>query len=118
MEHVEAVKPHVSRQVQAMIEVQLLTAMRPGEVCRLRMREIVAKNDKQGREVWIFSPRDAEDERNAARRAARKSPMTPSQQARRTKRAAKPTRRRSAATIRAVTRRLRYFSIYRPPNSL
>jgi integrase len=74
MEHVEAVKPHVSRQVQAMIEVQLLTAMRPGEVCRLRMREIVAKNDKQGREVWIFSPRDAENERNAARCAAPNRP--------------------------------------------
>jgi integrase len=128
MEHVEAVKPHVSRQVRAMIEVQLLTAMRPGEVCRMRMRDIKINKSKKGEETWtytlaehktahhnkkrtvaigpkgieilrpfihenidayFFDPREAEQERNAARRAARSSPVTPSQKARRPKRSTK-----------------------------
>ncbi len=34
--HVQAVKPFVSRQVRAVIELQLLTAARPGELLKLR----------------------------------------------------------------------------------
>jgi integrase len=55
LEHVEAVKPHLSAQVRAMVEVQLLTAMRPGEVCRLRMRDIKIEK-KGGKETWTFTP--------------------------------------------------------------
>ena len=36
IEHVDAVLPHVSRQVAAMIQLQLLTGMRPGEVVLMR----------------------------------------------------------------------------------
>ncbi len=113
---VEAVRPHVARQVWAMIELQLLTGMRPGEVCQMRTRDI----DRSGR-IWVyapeshktehhgkqrrvhlgpvaveilrpwlradpsaflFSPREATEERLAGRRAARKTPLTPSQRAR------------------------------------
>ncbi len=34
--HVEAVRPHVSRQVWAMIQLQRLTAILTGEVCQIR----------------------------------------------------------------------------------
>jgi integrase len=109
---VEAVLPHVARQVAAMVELQWLTGMRPQEVVQMRMAEI----DRGGR-VWLyrprdhkvehhgmdrvipigpkaqavlvpflsldplaamFSPKDAEMERRAAMRAARKSKVWPS----------------------------------------
>jgi integrase len=41
--------------------------------------------------AFVFSPQEAEEERNASRRAARKSPMTPSQAARTKKRRPKRT---------------------------
>jgi len=110
--HVEAVLPVVARQVAAMIRLQLLCGMRPGEVVLLRPQDVersgstwiyrppVHKTDyldiertiylgPQAQEVlrpWLdreaeaycFSSQEAEAERNAARRAARKTPMTPS----------------------------------------
>jgi integrase len=114
--HVEAVKPYVSRQVSTMIDVQLATGMRPGEVCIMRQRDIdqtgdvwtyrpqTHKTQHHGRERviflgpkaqqliapfltddadrYLFSPSDAEADRNAMRRQNRQSPMTPSQAAR------------------------------------
>lgn len=50
-EHVYAIKPHVSRHIWAMIELQLLTGMRPGEVCAMRTGDI----DTTGK-VWIYKP--------------------------------------------------------------
>jgi integrase len=38
--HVDAVLPLLSRQVQAMIQLQRLTAMRPGEVCAMRGADV------------------------------------------------------------------------------
>jgi integrase len=49
--HVDAVEDHVSRQVWAMIELQLLTGMRPGEVCIMRGRDI----DTTGK-LWAYRP--------------------------------------------------------------
>lgn len=48
---VEAVKPHVSETVWAMIQVQLLTGMRPGEVCVVRGCDI-----DRSKPVWVFRP--------------------------------------------------------------
>jgi integrase len=48
---VEAVKPLVSPQIRAMIELQMLTAMRPGEVCVIRGRDL----ETSGR-VWTYRP--------------------------------------------------------------
>jgi integrase len=48
---VEAVRPHVSPQVWAMIELQRLTGMRPGEVAIMR----TAALDTSG-EVWVYTP--------------------------------------------------------------
>jgi integrase len=47
--HINAVLPLVSRQVRAMIELQLLTGMRPGEVCAMRTCDI----DMSGR-LWTY----------------------------------------------------------------
>jgi integrase len=48
---IEAVVPHVSRQVAAMIRLQELTGMRPGEVVIMRMADI----DMNGK-VWVYTP--------------------------------------------------------------
>jgi integrase len=117
--HVEAIRPFVSRQVWAMIELQRLTGMRPGEVCQMRTIDVDRsgaiwtyapeshKTEHHGRErtiylgpraqevvrpwlradpsAYLFSPREAEEERGAERRRNRKTPLTPSQRARRRK---------------------------------
>lgn len=49
--HVEAIKPHVSRQVWAMVELQRLTGMRPGEVVIMRGRDL----DTTG-SIWLYRP--------------------------------------------------------------
>lgn len=117
---INAVEPHVSRQVWAMIELQRLTAMRPGEVCIVRTCDLDMSGDdwsyepsvyktehlhdedevrrvaigpraksilkqwlRADRESYLFSPREAEAERRAQQRAARKTRVQPSQQGRR-----------------------------------
>ncbi|MEZ5990500.1 MAG: site-specific integrase [Planctomycetota bacterium] len=47
-----AVLPHVARQVAAMIELQWLTGMRPGEVVQMRTGDL----DRSG-DVWTYQPR-------------------------------------------------------------
>jgi integrase len=118
-DQVEAVRPFVSRQVWAMIELQRLTGMRSGEVITMRTGDIDRSGDvwiytprthkmehhdrarrvylgpraqellrgwlKADPDAYLFSPADAMAEKAADRRAARKTPMTPSQRARRKK---------------------------------
>ncbi len=50
-EHVDAIEPYVSRQVWAMVQLQLLTAARPGEVVAIRPCDI----DRSGK-IWVYSP--------------------------------------------------------------
>jgi integrase len=50
-EHVAAVLPHLFRQVKAMVELQTLTGMRPGEVCVMRTCDV----DRSGR-LWTYKP--------------------------------------------------------------
>tara|TARA_R110002072_G_C7974418_1_gene535198 strand:- start:9969 stop:11216 length:1248 start_codon:yes stop_codon:yes gene_type:complete len=117
---VDVVKPHVSRQVWAMVQLQLVTGMRPGEVTAMRGVDITMgrplweyvpeshKTQHHGRErvivlgpqaqkvirpflktdttAFLFSPSEARAEFDALRRANRRSPTTPSQQARKPKR--------------------------------
>jgi len=52
-EHIDAIEPYVSRQVWAMIQLQLLTAARPGEMVSLRPCDI----DRRGK-IWVFTPID------------------------------------------------------------
>jgi integrase len=51
VEYVEAVIPHVAPQIAAMIRLQLLTGMRPGEVCIMRGSDI----DTTGK-LWVYRP--------------------------------------------------------------
>lgn len=57
-EYVDAVLPHVSRQVRAMIEIQRLTGMRSGELVPMRACDI----DMTGR-LWIYRPERHKTER-------------------------------------------------------
>ncbi len=61
---VAAVRPFVSRQVWAMIELQHLTGMRPGEVCVMRSRDV----DASGK-IWIFTPEYHKTEHHGKARA-------------------------------------------------
>ncbi|MEQ1633216.1 MAG: site-specific integrase [Planctomycetota bacterium] len=70
---VEAVLPHVARQVAAMIELQWLTGMRPQEVVQMRMAEL----DRGGR-VWLYRPRDHKVEHHGMDRVI---PLGPQAQA-------------------------------------
>jgi integrase len=49
---VDATLPYLNAHLLAMVELQRLTGMRPGEVCALRFAEI----DRSG-DVWLFRPR-------------------------------------------------------------
>jgi len=49
--HVVAVLPHVARPVAAMIQLQRVTGMRPGEVVQMRCGDL----DTSGR-VWVYTP--------------------------------------------------------------
>jgi integrase len=60
---VEAVHPHVSRQVWAMVEVQRLSGMRPGEVCLMRACDI----DTSGR-IWVYTPESHKTEHHGKER--------------------------------------------------
>ena len=116
---VDAVKPHFSRQVWGMIQLQLLTGARPGEIVSMRVgslntagriweyRPETHKTEHHDRDrfiligpkaqalLWkflkpdlaafVFSPIEADAERQAARRVGRQSPMTPSQPGRQPK---------------------------------
>lgn len=54
LEVVKASLPFMSPTVAAMVRLQMLTGMRPGEVCSLTMSDI----DRSNRERWVFTPRD------------------------------------------------------------
>jgi integrase len=49
--HVEAVLPHLSRQLRAVVELQRLTGMRSGEVLSMRTCDIDTSD-----EVWMYTP--------------------------------------------------------------
>lgn len=113
---VDATIKAAPRQIAAMIELQRLTGMRPGEIVLMRTSDIdmtgqvwiytpaehkMEHHDRgrlihfgpQAQQVigpflrndlsaFIFDPREVQADRQSARRAARRSPMTPSQWAR------------------------------------
>jgi integrase len=112
-EAVDAIRPFVARQVWAMVELQRLTGMRPGEVTAMRTVDVDRmaptwvytpashKTEHHGRRrciplgprarevlrpwlrgdpnAYLFSPREAVEERRAEMRRLRKTPVQPSQ---------------------------------------
>ena len=71
--HVEAVLPHVTPHVAAMIQLQRMTGMRPGEVVSMRGDEISILEN-----VWIYQPIE---HKNDYRGHLRKIPLGPKAQA-------------------------------------
>ena len=61
--YVDAVRPHVARQVWAMVELQRLSGMRPGEVCIMRTIDI----DTSGA-IWIYTPESHKTEHHGRER--------------------------------------------------
>ena len=61
--HISAVLPHVSRQVAAMIQIQALTGMRPGEVVIMRTVDL----DTTGT-LWVYTPSTHKTEHYGKRR--------------------------------------------------
>ncbi len=111
---------YLPRVVAAMVQLQLLSGARPGEICVLRPCDVTFqpngvwvyrpqhhKSEHHGKqrrifigpegqavlrpfldrdaEAYCFSPAESEAERNAEKRANRKTPMTPSQAVRQPK---------------------------------
>ncbi len=67
---VDAIKPHVSRQVWAMVELQRRTGMRPGEVCSMRTADI----DTSGK-VWTYTPASHKTEHHGKERKIHLGPQ-------------------------------------------
>ena len=53
-EHIQAILPHVNETIRAMVQVQSLTGMRPGEVWRMTTGQIDRTGDAFGN--WLYSP--------------------------------------------------------------
>ncbi len=49
--YVAATLPHLNRHVRAMVELQMLTGCRPGEVCKLTLDEMERSED-----IWVYRP--------------------------------------------------------------
>ncbi len=69
LEVVEATLPFLSRPVAAMVRLQLLTGMRPGEACTMRGRDLTQVGD-----VWLYQP---EFHKTAWRGKRREIPLGP-----------------------------------------
>jgi integrase len=54
---VEAIRPHVSRHVWGMVQLQLLTAARPGEIVSMRVGDLNTSGP-----VWEYTPREHKTE--------------------------------------------------------
>jgi integrase len=67
---VDAIRPHVSRQVWAMIQLQSLSGMRPGEVCIMRSCDL----DTTGR-VWAYRPESHRTEHHGRERRIHLGPQ-------------------------------------------
>lgn len=61
--YIEMVKKHVSKQVAAMIDLQRLTGMRPGEVVLMRGRDL----DMSGK-LWVYTPQSHKTEHHGIQR--------------------------------------------------
>jgi integrase len=66
---VEAIRPHVSRQVWAMVELQRLSGMRPGEVVSMRTIDL----DTTG-SIWSYTPESHKTEHHGRRRTIHLGP--------------------------------------------
>jgi integrase len=62
-DHIDAVLPHLSPQVAAMVQLQRLTGMRPSEVCQMRSCDINTEG-----EIWEYRPQSWKTEHHSKSR--------------------------------------------------
>jgi integrase len=62
-EHIDAIKPYISRQLWAVIQLQLLTAARPSEILNIRPCDI-----NQNNKIWTYEPSDRKTAHHGHRR--------------------------------------------------
>jgi len=55
IEQLDAVRPYLNRQIRALVELQLLTGARPGELLRMRPIDIERYNATN---VWLYRPKE------------------------------------------------------------
>ena len=68
-ERVDAVRPFLSRQVAAVIDLQLLTGARPGELLSMRPLDIEQfQSEDDEPPVWLFRPREHKNQFRAMER--------------------------------------------------
>ena len=60
---IDAIKPHVGRHLWAMIQLQLVTGMRPGEVRTMRLADIDMSGD-----IWAYRPAEHKTEHHGRQR--------------------------------------------------
>jgi len=65
-EHIDAVRPLVSRHVRAIIDVQLASGMRPGEVCAMRGCDLTMPADSDA--LWEYRPASHKTEHHGKER--------------------------------------------------
>ena len=77
-ERVDAVRPFVSRQVAAVIDLQLLTGARPGELLSMRPADIERyQSEDDEPPVWLFRPREHKNQFRAMERTIVLGPRGP-----------------------------------------
>lgn len=70
-DHVKAILPLVSRQVAAMVQLQWLTGMRPGEVLQMRWGDV----DRTG-SIWLYRPASHKTQHHGKDRVIPLGPQT------------------------------------------
>jgi integrase len=68
---IDAVRPFVSAQVEAIIDLQLLTGARPGEICMMRGCDL----DMTGA-IWVYRPESHKTQHHGHRREIYLGPRT------------------------------------------
>jgi len=67
---VDAIEPYASRHIWAMVQLQRLTGMRPGEVCIMRTIDV----DRSGR-IWVYTPESHKTEHHGRERRVYLGPV-------------------------------------------
>ena len=69
-ERIDAVRPFLNRQIEAVVDLQLLTGARPGEMLGIRQIDIEQRgHDGDGASVWVYRPREHKNQFRGVERA-------------------------------------------------
>jgi len=69
-DRIDAVRPYLNRQIEAVVDLQLLTGARPGELLGMRPIDIERQSgDDDGQSVWVYRPREHKNQFRGVERA-------------------------------------------------